>query len=183
MRTPTETSPSRLPTVTVVLCLRDIGDAAVTLARRVRAVAALPGVDVVIVDDGSADHGADTLAGAVAGEDPIRVVRHGASAGVAARRNEALALARGEYIWFVDHDEEWTPAGLRALRTDASGADLVVARADFRWGPGDADRRPVDGVSELDGVGLTAPVAIDARRAAALLVEGAFHGFLWSKLF
>jgi hypothetical protein len=107
----------------------------------------------------------------------VTLVRHDASAGVAARRNEALAWACGDYVWFVDHDDEWTAGDLATLRAAAAGADVVVAGADYRWGPGARERRRVDGAA------VTVPTDVTGARAAAMLVEGAFHGFLWSKLF
>jgi hypothetical protein len=178
---PPATSP--LPSTTVILSLRDAGCAAASLADRILDVAAQSRVDVIVIDDGSRDEGTDALAAAISAHPDVALIRHERSAGVAARRNEGIAAARGDYIWFVDHDDEWSSDGLNALRAQARGADVVVARADYRWGTGDRDRRPVDGVQKLDGIPLTAPLTVSGERAAALLIDGAFHGFLWSKLF
>ncbi|MDN4614536.1 glycosyltransferase [Leifsonia sp. F6_8S_P_1B] len=165
------------PSASVVLCVRDALDAVPAVAARVAAVAALRRVDVVVVDDGSTDGTGEALARLLPRRVDVTLVRHPESAGVAARRNEALAWARGEHVWFVDHDDEWTAGDLMTLRGAAAGADVVVAGADYRWGPGAGERRRVDG-ARVDG-----PTEVDGARASAMLVEGAFHGFLWSKLF
>jgi hypothetical protein len=165
------------PTASVILCVRDARAAVPTVAARVGAVAAQRGVDVVVVDDGSTDGSGDLLARLLPQRIDVTLVRHDVSAGVAARRNEALAWACGDYVWFVDHDDEWTAGDLATLRAAAAGADVVVAAADYRWGRGAREHRRVDGAA------VTAPTDVSGARAAEMLVEGAFHGFLWSKLF
>ena len=165
------------PSATVILSLRNVGASADRLAERIHRVSRVEGVDVLVVDDGSTDGSADRLGERIDEADGVAFVRHSGNAGVAARRNEALARATGEFVWFVDHDDDWTETGLAALRGHAAGVDLVVGRADFQWGPNALDRRRIDGVE------VGAPHDIDARAAAALLLDGTIHGFLWSKLF
>jgi glycosyltransferase involved in cell wall biosynthesis len=165
------------PSATVILSLRNVGASADRLAERIQRLSRVEGVDVLVVDDGSTDGSADRLAEGLNEADGVAYVRHPDNAGVAARRNEALGRATGEFVWFIDHDDDWTESGLAALRGHAAGADLVVGRADFQWGPDALDRRRIDGVE------VGAPRDIDARAAAALLLDGMIHGFLWSKLF
>lgn len=171
-------APSPTGTATVIVAVRNAGEHAGTLAERLREMTELAGVSAVVIDDGSIDGTGSVLDGLLADSPQVRLIQHDESAGVAARRNEAVAMADGEFIWFVDHDDDWSGDGLTDLLAHADGADLVCARADFRWGPGRADRRRIDGVADV-----ASARSIDADAAAELLIGGEIHGFLWSKLF
>jgi glycosyltransferase involved in cell wall biosynthesis len=85
-------------------------------------------IEIVVVDDGSADETAARLA--EANEPRIRVHRHEGRYGEAASRNLALDLARGEWVAFLDDDDLWAPDNLRVklelLR--ASSADFAYSR-------------------------------------------------------
>ena len=66
--------------------------------------------ELVLIDDGSRD---DSAARAVAFGDPrIRIVRHEESRGLACRLNEAVRLARGEFIARMDADDICYPERL-----------------------------------------------------------------------
>jgi len=65
--------------------------------------------EVIVVDDGSTDH-----SGEIVGQysDPrIRLITQ-ANAGPGAARNCGLAEAKGEYVAFLDADDEWLPTFL-----------------------------------------------------------------------
>ncbi|MEY9853815.1 glycosyltransferase involved in cell wall biosynthesis [Leifsonia sp. EB41] len=164
-------------TATIIIGVRNAGDGVPVMAERLLDAVSPPGIDAVVIDDGSTDGTGGALAAAFDGSPSITLVRHAESAGIAARRNEALRLARGELIWFVDHDDEWSGAGLATLLASAGEADVVFARADFAWGPGAGDRRLVDGIAEAE------PRTISREAGARMIVDGTIHGFLWSKLF
>jgi glycosyltransferase involved in cell wall biosynthesis len=83
--------------------------------------------EVIVVDDGSRDETPARLADL--DDSRLRVVRHQRSRGAAAARNRGLAESRGEWVAFLDDDDLWSPAKLRAQIDVATseGADFVYA--------------------------------------------------------
>lgn len=81
--------------------------AADTIGHAVRSVLEQthPVLEVLVIDDGSPDD----IAAALAGFPPqVRVIRQ-ANGGASAARNRGLDEARGEWIAFLDADDEWLP--------------------------------------------------------------------------
>jgi glycosyltransferase involved in cell wall biosynthesis len=67
--------------------------------------------ELIVVDDGSIDDTPDVVMRYARAEARITFVRH-ANRGLAASRNRALALARGQWIALLDSDDEYSPAHL-----------------------------------------------------------------------
>ena len=66
--------------------------------------------ELLIVDDASNDDTAKIISNIA--DSRIQYIRHETNQGAAAARNTALAQAKGEYIAFLDSDDEWIPAKL-----------------------------------------------------------------------
>lgn len=71
-------------------------------------------LEVLLVDNGSTD-GSGALCDRYAAEDPRVRALHLGEKDVSAARNAGLSAARGEYVWFVDSDDEIPPHALDTL--------------------------------------------------------------------
>ena len=125
------------PLISVIMSMRN---AAATIGVAVRSVQlqTLPDWELIVIDDGSSDQGAAVVA--AFGDARIRLVREPASAGLATRLNQAVALSRGEYIARMDADDICFPERLARqvarLQEDPSidclGCGAVVFTGDAR---------------------------------------------------
>lgn len=67
-------------------------------------------LELIVVDDGSDDGTADMVERIA---DPrVRLVRHDRAKGPPRARNAGIAAARGEWVAFLDNDDEWLPEKL-----------------------------------------------------------------------
>ena len=89
-------------------------------------VQTLEGMEFIVIDDGGND-GSGTFADALAEVNNTIKVLHQKNAGVSAARNAGLAIARGEYIGFVDADDFVDPELFETLYAAAVvfSADIV----------------------------------------------------------
>jgi len=124
------------PRLSVVICSRD-GAAGVDRCLRALAVQTIrPALEVIVVDDGSADGTASVARGHGA-----IVLRHGTSRGPAAARNTGAQVARAPILAFLDDDCEpepgWAEQLAGAYRGDVigvAGALLAGGRPGFMLG-------------------------------------------------
>jgi glycosyltransferase involved in cell wall biosynthesis len=83
-------------------------------------------IEVIVVDDGSADTTSEVARALLP---PVRLIAQ-PHAGAGAARNAGVAAARGEFLAFLDADDLWTPSSLR-LRLNAleqSAVDLIYGQ-------------------------------------------------------
>jgi glycosyltransferase involved in cell wall biosynthesis len=84
-------------------------------------------VEIIVVNDGSSDGTQAVLDGF---GDRITVVRQ-ENRGLAAARNAGVRAARGEYLAFLDADDQWIPAKLAlTMRAFAGDAECVMVYSD-----------------------------------------------------
>jgi glycosyltransferase involved in cell wall biosynthesis len=130
-----------LPRVSVIVPARN---AAATIATT---LASLEGdssaiAEVIVVDDGSTDGTAEVArtTGARCGL-AVRVIE-GGRRGAGAARNVGLLAVQGDWVYFIDADDELRPGGLRAMRDRlAANPDAGVAVGGYiRRIPGRPDK-------------------------------------------
>ncbi|MBI2307772.1 MAG: glycosyltransferase [Rhodocyclales bacterium] len=125
------------PRFTVVIPAYNAAD---TIAASVRSALAQDGLDerdveVIAVDDGSTDDTAARIAALAAEHVGLRAAATSSNAGPGAARNEGIALARGEWLLFLDSDDRLAPGALRRLAAylDGFAAGTQPQAVGFDW--------------------------------------------------
>lgn len=91
--------------------------------------------EVIVVDDASTDGSVAAVQEEIGDSPMTRLVRHSENLGPAGSRNSILARARGEFIAFMDDDDEALPGriGAQAMALETyekrTGAKLVLCHA------------------------------------------------------
>ncbi len=144
------------PELTVVIPTKD---RPVLLARAVESVVSQgPGIEVIVVDDGSIPEAADSIR-STANDPAVRLVRSDVSTGAPMARNRGLELARGRYWATLDDDDEWLPGKWESQRVGLSRSGFAEdVDRDRRDRAGDGvgrgntrDRRRLRGPSDVSG--------------------------------
>jgi glycosyltransferase involved in cell wall biosynthesis len=91
--------------------------------------------EIIVIDDCSSDDTQGVIA-AYAGDVPLVSVRLAKNGGGAVARNAGIVRAKGDYIAFLDSDDEWQPDHLRVLMRAAVRqlGDFVIAGSALRIG-------------------------------------------------
>lgn len=115
---PRDYAPQARPVVTVLI---PTYNRAQLLPRTLDSVLAQTFADfeVLIVDDGSTDD--TTAVVARCADKRVKYLRQQMNAGVGAARNRGLREARGEFVAFLDSDDEWMPENLARQVTQFRG--------------------------------------------------------------
>lgn len=156
-----------MPTVSVVIPTYNRSD---VLPRAVDSVLdqTYEDFEVLVVDDGSDD---GTLSLLDSYDDPrLRVVTHGTNRGANVARNTGTEHVNGEFVAFLDSDDEWHPQKLnrQLARYQSAPDECVAVYCDFEYNldgtsgrllsaaasvlsRADDDDRPKEGGKELSG--------------------------------
>ncbi len=119
------------PLVTVLI---PAYNAATTIQRAVDLVLAQTyrNIELVIVDDGSRDATAEIIA--AYGSGVIRLIRLANNRGESGAMNEGIADAKGEFVAFLDADDEWLPTKLaKQIEALQANPNAVMATCACRY--------------------------------------------------
>lgn len=117
------------PTVSVIIPTHN---RAHLISRAIRSVLeqTFQDLEVIVVDDGSTDGTEEAVK--VFTDPRLRFIRHERNRGGSAARNTGIRAARGEYIAFLDSDDEWLPGKLaEQLRVFAEDPDCGAVYTDI----------------------------------------------------
>jgi len=107
--------------------------------------------ELILVDDGSTDGSVEVIEKLAAGDDRITVIQQ-PNAGPAAARNTALAVAKGQWLTYIDSDDVWLVDAL------ANYADSIAANPEATFIYGFRHRLNPDAtITELEGEFQDAP--------------------------
>lgn len=126
--------------------------------------------ELILVDDGSTDDSASICDAYAAKDDRIKVL-HEAHHGVAHSRQVGLETAKGEYILYVDADDQVEPGMVADMYHEAvmKKADLVIC--DYR-----------ELTHEGEVYCKQEPTALDGVAVLEDILDGKLYGALWNKM-
>ncbi|MCR5216291.1 MAG: glycosyltransferase [Lachnospiraceae bacterium] len=132
--------------------------------------------EVWLMDDGSKDE-SGAICDSYAAMDPRVHVIHKENSGVSDTRNQALSLATGEFIQFLDADDFITPEATRYLVNAAQEHEVDMVIADFYRVVGEN----LSHKGSIDDQGV-----LSREEFADQMAKGPadfYYGVLWNKLF
>ncbi|NYE18728.1 glycosyltransferase family 2 protein [Microbacterium immunditiarum] len=154
--------PARPPLVSVVVATNRAGE---HLGEALDSVAAQthPAVELIVVDDGSADP--DAVAAIVSRASNARLLRQPPT-GVSAARNRGAGEARGELLTFLDDDDRWHPERLaRHAAVHVDDPDAVASYCGIQTIDATGERV----LAPADQVAVASTADIARRRTGILL--------------
>ena len=80
--------------------------------------------EVIVINDGSTDGTASLLKDYIANHSNLQIVSQ-TNQGISTARNQGINVAQGNYVMFVDSDDELMPHALSTLATQLDNTDIV----------------------------------------------------------
>jgi CDP-glycerol glycerophosphotransferase len=137
-----------MPLISVVIPVHGVEDYLDRCLDSVLSQTTVP-IEIIAVDDASPDRCAAILA---ARQDPrLRVIHNATAAGPGPARDLGAKEAAGEYVWFVDGDDELTDGALAAVAEPLTRLRPDVLIVDFENLYPDGTTSPSDGAEYLNG--------------------------------
>jgi len=133
--------------------------------------------EAIIIDDGSTDETAARAEAAFAGDPRFRLIRQ-ENRGLSGARNTGLALARGEFVAFLDGDDALAPAFLERLHAalQREGTDWAACGIALVYPDGTEIAHPA--LHATPDAGLPRRLPLTDARAVARVFPSA-----WNKLY
>ncbi len=119
------------PKISVIV---PVYNAAASLETALRSVACqtLDEIEVICINDGSRDNSLQILNDFAARDSRFMVHSNAENVGVALSRNKGMALAKGEYIGFLDNDDRMEAEMCELLYREAASSNYDMVRCDVK---------------------------------------------------
>lgn len=163
------------PLVSVVVPIFEAGAGVEQMLAQLLALT-YPNTEFIFVDDASGDDTGERLSAGARLDSRMTVYSLPENAGPGPARNLGLSHAVGEYVWFADWDDRWSPEILDRFveLAETTNADVVVS-------PSHSMKNGVVTTEFSDGRPLRGEFG--AISAFDLFLTGEISGTLWNKLF
>ncbi|RPJ29520.1 MAG: glycosyltransferase family 2 protein [Chloroflexi bacterium] len=108
--------------------------------------------EIIVVDDDSKDNTARIVAELSSADPRIRWIKHSVNRGSQAARNAGIKAARGEWIAFLDSDDEWLSSSLEVRLAEAEKHKVKIVYSDCYVEYAATRRRALFGIRPLSGM-------------------------------
>ncbi len=98
-------------------------------------------LEIIVVDDGSKDDIGSVMECLTSEDSSVRFFRQAVNRGAQAARNRGIQEARGEWIAFLDSDDQWLPKGLELRLAAARKENAEVVHSWAQIIESDGERR------------------------------------------
>ena len=130
-------------------------------------------IEIILVDDGSNDNCPEICDDYSLRDSRIKVI-HKKNGGLSDARNAGLAVARGEFIAFVDSDDWLAPLYLEKLLRGLQEADADICECEIYRTSGETCSETL----------VSTAVVYDTVHALEQLIQdGQLHQYVWNKLY
>lgn len=126
-------------------------------------------IEIILIDDGSIDNSETICKSFIKDETRARYIKQ-KNSGVSSARNKGIEESKGEFIYFVDSDDELFPESVCSLYKSIVENDSNIAIGNYSQ---------IDGKNELT---VTTQVVDEPHSYIKKILEGREHAALWNKL-